>query len=85
MKTNKIKNGLRAVFFISAVDICVSRADIKLKRRGDTKMAVENINTKWTFWNVSGKWFGRRVTGETVHAGTYTAALTKAGWHEDTL
>ena len=44
MILNKVKNGLRAVFFISAVDICVHRADIKLnRRRAQMKFAVYQI------------------------------------------
>ena len=36
----------------------------------------------WRFWNVSGKWFGRRVTGEQVTAGTYFAVCQKASWFD---
>jgi hypothetical protein len=33
----------------------------------------------WTFWNVSGKWFGSRLSdNKVVYGGTYQAALFNA-------
>jgi hypothetical protein len=46
-------------------------------------MNVKELETKWTFWNVSGKWFGRRNTGQEVKAGTYISVLRFAQHYED--
>lgn len=33
----------------------------------------------WTFWNVSGKWFGKRLAdNKIVRGGTYLAVLSNA-------
>jgi hypothetical protein len=45
-------------------------------------MTVDELKTLWRFWNVGGRWFGRRSTGEEVKAGTRHAALQKAEWFE---
>lgn len=41
-------------------------------------MTIEEIETLWTFWNVSGRWTGRRCTGQKVRAGTRDAVIRAA-------
>ena len=48
-------------------------------------MLKQEQEALWRFWGVGRYWFGRRVTGETVRAGTYIAARNKASWHEESL
>ena len=36
----------------------------------------------WTFWNVGGKWFGKRLAdGAKVSAGTYISVQNQARWY----
>lgn len=46
------------------------------------RMAMEDLEAEWSFWNVGGTWFGKRSTGELIKAGTYAAIVTKAEHHE---
>lgn len=42
----------------------------------------EKIMEGWTFWNVSGKWFGQRLKdGAKVSGGTYTSVVKQAQWY----
>lgn len=41
-------------------------------------MTNKELEFMWRFWNVGGTWFGKRLTGEQVRAGTRMAALVKA-------
>ena len=44
----------------------------------DTTMDIRELETLWTFWNVGGRWTGRRQTGQTVRGGTRAAVLRAA-------
>lgn len=36
----------------------------------------------WTFWNVGGKWFGKRLKdGAQVSGGTYVSVQKQAQWY----
>ena len=41
-------------------------------------MSIQELETVWTFWNVGGRWTGRRTTGQKVFGGTYSAVLRAA-------
>jgi hypothetical protein len=45
-------------------------------------MTMNEIGTLWQFWREGSDWHGRRVTGQTVSAGSFLSALRKAEWHE---
>ena len=42
-------------------------------------MTIQEIETLWTFWNVGGRWTGRRQTGQIVRGGTRAAVVRAAG------
>lgn len=41
-------------------------------------MNIQELETLWAFWNVGGRWTGRRYTGQTVRGGTYLAVFRAA-------
>lgn len=43
-------------------------------------MTTQELETLWTFWNVGGRWTGRRTTGQMVKGGT-RAAVVRAAEH----
>ena len=45
-------------------------------------MTNRELEFMWRFWNVGGTWYGKRLTGEQVKAGTRSHALMKAEWFE---